>query len=76
MLPAMSTEPKKQKPKPGPDPERLIIDEDPKEALRRLLRGPILPTKTRTTRLSAATGFNASIPPPGARHHGLHQVPG
>lgn len=33
------------KKKPGPDPERLIIDEDPAEALRRLLRVPPTPPK-------------------------------
>ena len=33
-------EKKKQKDKPGPDPERLVVEEDPEEALRRLLRKP------------------------------------
>ena len=33
-------EKKKKKDKPGPDPERLVIEEDPEEALRQLLRKP------------------------------------
>ncbi len=32
------TEPKKQK--PGPEPERLVITEDPAEALTKLLKTP------------------------------------
>ena len=32
--------------KPGPDPERLIITEDPEGALAKLLSTPVKPTKT------------------------------
>ena len=40
------TKTKPEKPtKPGPEPERLVIDEDPAEALSKLLKKPPTPTK-------------------------------
>ncbi len=35
--------------KPGPDAEKLVIDDDPEEALRKLLRKPE-PVKDETTK--------------------------
>ena len=36
----MAKKDKPEKQKPGPDPERLIIEEDPQKALDRLLKKP------------------------------------
>ena len=44
----MSKKAKTDKQKPGPDPERLIITEDPETALSKLLTTPIKPAKTDT----------------------------
>jgi hypothetical protein len=38
MLTPMADKPKSPKKKPGPDPETLVITEDPEDALRRLFK--------------------------------------
>lgn len=45
MIQAMPTKPKRSKPKPGPEPESLVITEDPEQALRRLLKSDTRPPK-------------------------------
>ena len=38
-MPTKSTDPQREKrPSPGPDPERLVITEDPETALQKLLK--------------------------------------
>ena len=45
---ADAPKPKSDKSKPGPEPERLVIDEDPAEALSKLLKKPTKPAKGET----------------------------